>query len=128
MLAFIAIPLIIALFTAKDYAVERQLVINKPVGEVFDYVKYLKNQVNFSKWVNMDPHMKKSFSGEDGTVGFISARVNDNLDVDKGEQEIVSITPGQRINYELRFIEPFESKEKAYMITEAAGANQTIVK
>ena len=72
--------------------------------------------------------MKKSFSGEDGTVGFISARVNDNLDVGKGEQEIISITPGQRIDYELRGIETFESKEKAYMITEAAGANQTIVK
>lgn len=128
LLAFISIPLIIAPFTAKDYAVERQIVINKPVGEVFDYVKYLKNQDNFSKWAGMDPNMKKTFSGEDGTVGFVSAWESDNPDVGKGEQEIISITPGQRIDYELRFFEPFESKEKAYLITEAAGAEQTIVK
>ena len=72
--------------------------------------------------------MKKTFSGEDGIVGYFSAWESNNPEVGKGEQEIVSITPGQRINYELRFIEPFESKEKAYMITEAAGSNQTIVK
>ena len=55
-LVIIAIPLVIALFVKKDYAVEREIIINRPASEVFDYVKYLKNQNNFSKWATMDRH------------------------------------------------------------------------
>lgn len=124
----IAIPLLVALFVKKDYAVEREISINKPKEAVFDYVKYLKNQDNFSKWATMDPDMKKTYRGTDGTVGFVSAWESRNDDVGAGEQEITKITEGERIDYELRFIKPFESTEKAYMITEALGDNQTNVK
>lgn len=123
----IAIPLIVALFTKKDYEVERQIVIEQPKEEVFDYVKYLKNQDDYSKWANMDPNMKKSYRGTDGEVGFVSAWESDNPDVGKGEQEIVGINEGERIDYELRFFEPFESKEPAYMTTESLGPDQTRV-
>ncbi|MBA2761849.1 MAG: polyketide cyclase, partial [Segetibacter sp.] len=50
-LIIIAIPLIIALFVSKEYNIEREITINKPKQEVFNYVKNLKNQDNYSKWV-----------------------------------------------------------------------------
>jgi len=124
----IALPLVIALFTQKDYAVEREVSIDKPKQEVFDYVKYLKNQDNYSKWAMMDPEMEKTYEGTDGTVGFVSAWESDNPDVGKGEQEIIKITDTDRIDYELRFYEPFEATDNAYMITEEQSDNQTIVK
>ena len=124
----ILIPLVIALFTKKDYAVERAIVINKPNQEVFNYVKYLKNQDHYSKWAKMDPNMKKTYRGEDGTVGFVSAWESDKEGVGAGEQEIKKIMEGQRLDFELRFIEPFEAKERGYMITEATNENQTNVK
>ncbi len=124
----IAIPLITALFVKKDYAVEREIVINRSKDFVFDYIKLLKNQDNFSKWATMDPHMKKSYDGIDGTVGFISAWDSEKKDVGKGEQEIKKIEPGARIDFELRFIEPFESKDQAHMTTEALSDSTTRVK
>lgn len=124
----IAIPLLVALFVKKDYAVEREVVINQPKEVVFGYIKFLKNQDNFSKWATMDPDMKKTYQGTDGMVGFVSAWESQKDDVGTGEQEIKKITEGERIDYELRFIKPFESTEKAYMITEASGDNQTKVK
>ena len=124
----IAIPLIVALFVKKQYAVEKEIVINKPVQDVFDYVKFLKNQNYYSKWATMDPAMEKTYSGTDGTVGFISAWDSKKKDVGKGEQEIVQITPGERIDYELRFIEPFQSTEAAYMTTERETDSTTDVK
>jgi hypothetical protein len=93
--------------------------------EVFDYVRLLNNQDNFSKWATMDPAMKKSFSGTDGTVGFVSAWESKKKDVGKGEQEIIKITEGQRIDYELRFKEPFEATDLAYITTEPISENQT---
>jgi uncharacterized membrane protein len=124
----VAIPLVTAIFVKKDYSVERDVVINKPKQEVFEYVKYLKNQNNYSKWAQMDIHMKKEFKGTDGTVGFISGWDSDSSDVGKGEQEIKGIKDGERIDYEIRFIKPFESTASAYMTTESVNGNQTKVK
>jgi uncharacterized membrane protein len=72
----IAIPLIIALFIKKEYAVEREITINKPKHDVFNYVRYLRHQDNYSKWVRMNPNMKKDFRGTDGTVIKMRAKVN----------------------------------------------------
>lgn len=124
----VAIPLIVALFVNKDYSVEREVVINKPIGVVFEYVKYLKNQDNFSKWAQMDEHMKKSYRGTDGTVGFVSAWDSDSSNVGKGEQEIKAIKHGEKIDYEIRFTEPFESTSDAAMTTELMNDYQTRVK
>jgi hypothetical protein len=124
----IAVLLIMALFIKNEYAVEREVVINKPNQEVFDYIKPLKNQDNFSVWAMRDPAMKKEYRGTDGTVGFVSAWDSQKDDVGKGEQEILSIKEGERIDYELRFIKPFEAKDKAYMVTQAVSENQTKVK
>lgn len=124
----IAIPLIAALFLRKDYAVEREVIINKPKQEVFEYVKYLKNQNKFSKWANLDPNMKQEFRGTDGMVGFVSAWESKSDEVGKGEQEIKGIKDGERIDYEIRFLKPFESTSPAYMTTETVNGNQTKVK
>ena len=43
----IAMALITALFVKKDYAVEREIVINKPQKEVFDYIKFVKKSRPF---------------------------------------------------------------------------------
>lgn len=128
LVVLIAIPLVAALFLKKDYGVEREVVIAKPKAEVFNYVKYLKNQDDFSKWGSMDPDMKKSYTGTDGTVGFIAAWESDNEDVGSGEQEIKKIVEGERIDYELRFKEPFESVSQAFLTTESVETGQTKVK
>lgn len=124
----IALPLVVALFVKTHYAVERSITINQPKQIVFDYVKFLKNQDQYSKWATMDANMKKTYRGEDGQVGFVSAWESQNPDVGKGEQEIVKITDGERIDFELRFFEPWQSKEPAYMTTSAATDSTTLVK
>src|SRR5690348_10023775 len=86
--AIIVLLLIIAIFLKKEYTVERSITINKPKQQIFDYVKLLKNQDNFSAWAKLDPNMKKEYHGTDGTVGFVSAWDSDKKDVGKGEQEI----------------------------------------
>ncbi|MBZ0241986.1 MAG: SRPBCC family protein, partial [Bacteroidales bacterium] len=121
-------PLVLALFIKKEYTVEKDIIINKPKSEVFEYIKQLKNQDNFSKWATIDPSMKKTFRGTDGTVGFVSAWESEHDDVGVGEQEIMKITEGVRIDFELRFLKPFESTSAAYMITEKLNESQTKVK
>lgn len=124
----IILALVVALFIKKDYAVEREITVNKPKQEVFDFIKYIKNQDQYSVWNNVDPAMKKVYTGTDGTVGFIAAWESANKNVGKGEQEIANITDGERIDTKLRFKEPFEAEDDAYMVTEPVGADKTKVK
>jgi hypothetical protein len=124
----IALFLIIGIFAKKEYTVERQISINKSRQELFDYIKSLKNQNDFSKWAQMDPNMRKDYKGTDGTVGFISSWDSDDKNVGAGEQEITKIDEGNRIDFDLRFKRPMEGNATAYMITEQAAENQTTVK
>ncbi|MCB9251210.1 MAG: SRPBCC family protein [Flavobacteriales bacterium] len=126
--SIIALFLITALFVKKDYSVEREVVISKPTQEVYDYVKFLKNQDNYSKWNQMDPNSVKTYTGTDGEVGFISAWDSKMDDVGAGEQEIKKLANGERIDWELRFKRPFESTEQAYMVTSSAEEGKTNVK
>lgn len=71
--ALIVLLLIVAIFVKNEYSVQREIVINRSKQEVFDYIKYLKNQDQYNKWVMMDPEMKKTFRGTDGKIGFVYA-------------------------------------------------------
>ena len=124
----VVLVLVVAAIAPKKYVVEREVIINQPTTEVFEYVKFLQNQDNFSTWANMDPQMEKTFEGTDGVVGFVSAWKSENRDVGRGEQEIMRISDGERIDYELRFFEPWEATNQAYILTENIGENETLVK
>lgn len=125
--ALIALPFILAIFKPKEMRVARTITIHKPVGEVFDFVKYMRNGEKYNKWVMADPNSKKTFTGTDGTIGAIYTWDSENKQVGKGAQEIIAIEENKRIDYELRFEKPFKNTAYGAMATEAAGPGQTNV-
>ncbi|MBO9153791.1 SRPBCC family protein [Chitinophaga sp. GCM10012297] len=123
----IALLLIIGLFSRKDYAISREVLINKPVSVVFDYVKYLRNQEHYFKYVMMDPAMKKEFVGTDATPGFIYHWDSQHKSVGKGSQEIKRIVDNEKIDYEVVFIKPFEGVLQSSLYTAPVGESGTKV-
>lgn len=105
---------ILAIIAPKKYEISRNIIIEKPYEEVFTYLKLLKNHNNWSPWATKDPNMKKTYTGTDGEVGFISAWVG-NKEVGEGEQEIIGITENEEIRSELRFFKPWKSTSDAYL-------------
>ncbi|MFP9112694.1 SRPBCC family protein [Flavobacterium sp. RHBU_3] len=123
-LVIIVLLLVIALILPKEYKVEREVVVNKPVAEVFDYARHLKNGDEYSVWNMGDMDKKQTFSGTDGEVGFINSwSGNDKVGV--GEQEIKAIDVNKRMDVEVRFKEPFESVMQGYTLTESINPNTT---
>lgn len=118
LLVLIALFFITAAFVKKDFSVTKNTTVDKPKSEVFAYIKMLENQDEYSVWQQMDPNMKKSSKGTDGTVGYISSWVSNHEDVGSGEQEIMKIDEGNRMDVMLRFKEPWESEASAYFTTE----------
>jgi hypothetical protein len=125
-LGIVVIALVAALFVDNKYVVTRSITINQPKTIVFEYLKSLKSQNDWSAWGKRDPNMKIEFSGIDGTVGFTS-KWKGNDDVGEGEQEIKEIVDGERIENELRFLKPWKTVTKPIFITEAVNENNTKV-
>ena len=125
--AIIALFIILAAIAPKKYNVSRSIVINKPLGEVFDYIKYVKNQNFWGPWNQRDPGMKQTYTGEDGTVGFISAWESDHKQVGSGEQEILNVEKNVKMETELRFLKPWKSVSQGYIETHPEGDQATKV-
>ena len=126
-LGIIVLLLIVALFVKKDFAITKEVVINKPVAEVFSYVRSLKNQDNYSIWNQIDPAMKKTYTGTDGMPGFIYAWDSQNKDAGKGAQEIKGIRENERVDIEIRFEKPMEGTNQAAIITTPVDGDKTKV-
>ncbi|GHN02718.1 hypothetical protein WSM22_42070 [Cytophagales bacterium WSM2-2] len=122
----LALFLVIALLMRKEYTINREVIIDAPSQKVFDYLKQLKNQDNFNKWVMVDPDMKREFKGIDGTVGFIYGW-NGNKKAGEGEQEIKAIIEGKKIDTEIRFVRPFPGVAFANLATDSISESQTKV-
>lgn len=123
----VALLLIVAGLAKKDYTISRDILIRENRDNVFDYVRYLKNQDNYSKWVMVDPAMAKNYRGNDGSRGFVYAW-DGNKQAGKGEQEIKSVKENERIDIELRFERPFRGIANANMITIPASDHSTQVR
>ncbi len=123
-IGLIALLFVVGLFSRKDYSLARGITINRPNSDVFNYIKHLRHQDHFNKWVMRDPDMKKEFRGTDGTEGFVYGW-NGNKQAGEGEQRIMKIDEGKRIDIEIRFIRPFAAIAQAPFTTEAISANQT---
>src|SRR5688572_44604 len=121
----IAIPLIAALFISRDYTVAREVTVNKANETVFNYIRFQRNQEQYSRWVMQDPVMQKEYRGTDGDVGFVYAW--DSKEMGKGEQEIKQVTDGKEVRTELRFEKPMKSVAQTSMITQPVAENQTRV-
>lgn len=125
--AILLIIILAGLLMNKDMTIEKHIVIQKPAQEVFQYIKYIKNQDNFSKWNMTDPTMKKSYSGTDGQVGFIYSWDSTNKNVGAGEQEITRIDEGQAIDFALRFKRPMEQTAQSGMrVTQQADGTHVM--
>jgi hypothetical protein len=74
-----------------------------------------------------DPGMKKEYKGSDGTVGFVYSWDSTNKNVGAGEQEIVDIVEGKRINYALRFKRPMQNTgQSAFQISQKSAGTTSV--
>lgn len=125
--SLVALFLLAALLTRKNFTLEKQIVINRPKQEVFNYVKLIRNQESYSVWVMRDPKVRLTYTGTDGAVGFISAWESNDKNVGIGEQEIINVKEGESIEVEIRFKKPFEATNYALTTIAAEGNNQARV-
>lgn len=121
----IVLFLLTALLVKKDFVLGKDIIVNKPASEVFNYIRFIRNQEQYSVWVMKDPNIKILYAGEDGKLGFTSSWTSEDKNVGIGAQEIIDVQEGRSMKVEIRFKKPFEATNYATTSVEAIAPNQT---
>lgn len=122
-----ALLIIAGLLAPKEMLVEQSVTVNKPRQQVFEYIRHIKNQDNYSVWNMSDPIKRTTYTGTDGQPGFIYTWDSDNKNTGAGAQEIKNIVLGESITCELRFERPMKNIAQSTMETKAVTPTQTQV-
>lgn len=114
--------LIIAAFISGDCKYEKSITINAPAEKVWQSTNTLKAMDLWSPWNDLDPNMKKEWSGVTGNPGEKVCWESKNKDAGKGCQEVKKVDAAhKRIDTEIKFLTPYESEANAYVTVTPEG-------
>ncbi len=88
---------------------ERTGVINASPDKIYPYLSNFKLGSEWNPWDRMDPTMKKTYSGTDGTVG-AKMDFEGNSQVGSGELEVLNLVPNQSVQLKLTMRKPFRAE------------------
>ncbi|CAA7194418.1 SRPBCC family protein [Chryseobacterium potabilaquae] len=114
--------LVLAVFISGDIKYEKSIVIHAPVEKVWENTNTLRGMDQWSPWNDLDPNMKKDWTGITGEAGEKVRWDSKNEDAGKGWQEIKKIDKvNKRIDTEIKFLTPYESEANAYVSVTPEG-------
>lgn len=126
-ISLLVLLLVVALFARKTVEVKRSVRINLPIHEVFDHIRFIKNQEKFSKWALIDTAIQRTYSGVDGEVGFFSSWKSNIEKIGEGQLEIKRIISNQSVEFEVRLKKPDASVQRTFLKTRKISENVTEV-
>lgn len=123
--ALVVVLLIVIATRPSTYHVERSATISAPPETVFAQVADFKKWDAWSPWSKLDPNMKTTFDGTQGTVGATYAWTG-NDDVGEGKMTLTAVDPNKRVDIKLEFIKPFASTAQNGFKFEPAGKDTKV--
>jgi uncharacterized protein YndB with AHSA1/START domain len=109
-----------------EYEVTREATIAAPREAIFDLLVDLRRWREWSPWEDIDPDLRRSYSGPTSGVGAVY-EWDGNRKAGQGRMEIVSAEPPARLEIVLQFIKPFKSTTTTTFVLDArdGGTNVT---
>jgi len=108
-----------------SFRIQRSIQVEAPPDRIFALVDDLQSWRAWSPWENIDPALKRSYSGPAGGKGAVYAWEGNNK-VGSGRMEITTSTPVSVIVIKLDFLKPFEAHNTAEFTFTASGAATTV--
>lgn len=123
----ILLVLVAAMFAGKNFTVSREIIIQKSPGEVFDYIRYLQNHRNFSKWTTKKPELLNDGRGKDGQPGYIQPWHNYEERAGIGELEIKDIIDNRELKLIHHYFKPVKGRgESVITVQPSLSAGSTV--
>lgn len=128
-LIIIAIIIGVLLFAATrpdTFRVERSISIDAAPEKIFALVNDFHAWRQWSPWENIDPNLKRDYSGVANGVG-AAYTWEGNHQIGTGRMEILKSTPSAQIIIQLDFIKPFAARNTAEFNFKPNGASTEVV-
>lgn len=111
MIAATLLVLLIAAAKPNRFRVERSIDVATPAAKIFPLLEDLKAQRLWSPWDQKDPDMKRVYIGPDKGIGAIY-EWEGNRQIGAGRQEIVSVSPNEKVEGKIDFIRPMQANNR----------------
>ena len=108
------------------FIVEHSVIVNQTRFVVFNKIRLLKSHKEWNPLLKKDLSIVYDYKGTDGTEGFIT-HWSGNNQVGEGEQQIMKIIEGERIDYEIRLKSPRKTTLYSSLATTEEGDLKTKV-
>lgn len=89
--------LISALFVEKEISIKEAITIQKPIDDVFNYVRYIDQQHTYFSWQSKNKKKKSQKKNSDGTIGYQSTVEFNMESTGKGQFRITELIPNKLI-------------------------------
>lgn len=111
--------------TGDSYTVERSVTVDAPPERIYGQVVDFHNWPSWSPWEDVDPELKRSYSGAPSGTGAVYSW-SGNRKAGRGRMEIIDATEPSRVRIDLRFEKPFKARNDTVFAIHEDGARSRV--
>lgn len=109
----------------NTYTVERSTTIDAPPERIYEQVADFHNWTGWSPWEDIDPALKRSYSGSESGTGAVYAW-SGNRKAGQGRMTILDATAPSRVQIDLEFEKPFKARNDTVFAIQPEGAGSRV--
>ncbi|MCS3531109.1 SRPBCC family protein [Chryseobacterium sp. JUb7] len=114
--------MVAAALISGDCKYEKSISINAPIDKVWQNTNTLKAMDQWSSWNDLDPGMKKDWTGTTGQPGEKVCWSSTKKEAGQGCQEVKKVDADhKRIDTDIVFLTPYKSEAHAYVTLTPEG-------
>jgi uncharacterized protein YndB with AHSA1/START domain len=107
------------------YTVQRSMTVDAPPERIYEQIADFHNWRNWSPWEDVDPALKRTYSGANAGVGAIYGW-SGNRKAGQGRMQITNATQPSRLQIDLMFEKPWKARNDTVFTIEPQGAGSRV--
>lgn len=107
------------------YTVERSVTIAAPPERIYDQLANFHNWTNWSPWEDVDPELKRTYSGAESGTGAVYGW-SGNRKAGQGRMEITDAIAPSRVQIDLRFEKPWKARNDTTFTIQPEGSGSRV--
>ena len=107
------------------YLVERAVTIEAPPARVYEQIISFRNWTAWSPWEDLDPELKRTYSGPGSGVGAVYAW-SGNRKAGQGRMTITDVSEPSRVEIDLLFEKPFKARNNTVFTIAQEGSGSRV--
>lgn len=112
----VMVMLVVLLFAKKEYSFQKEMRIRSSSSDVYNCLKFLKNQEKYNEWLSQDETTDKQYVGEDGTEQAQFKWKSNSSYLRSGTQTLTNLVYPERIESEFVVDSPYNIVSNQYFL------------